>query len=112
MSRTDRPDADTEETSAARLTVVARDKDERRVGRAFSGAAVEVALGAYPGCFLSAPPSGGQAYGVYVPGYVAQSAPDHHAVLPDGARVAVPAPEDTKPLVPVTDDLEIGRAHV
>jgi hypothetical protein len=103
LSRTDRPDADTEQTATARLTVVARDTDEKQVGRAFSGAAVEIALGSYPGCFLAAPPTGGQAYGVFVPGYVPQSVPDHHAVLADGTRVAVPAPVRTRPLEPLTD---------
>ena len=45
LARTDRTDADSEETASARLTVVARDPDPARVAWAFSGAAVEIALG-------------------------------------------------------------------
>ncbi len=103
LARTDRPNAPTEEQASARLTVVARDPDERKVGRAFTGVGVEIALGSYPGCFPTAPPGAGSPYGVYVPGYVPQSAPDHHVVLPDGSRVDIPPPEVTLSLEPLTD---------
>jgi hypothetical protein len=108
LARTDREDAPTEEQAAARLTVVARDMDERRVGRSFMGAGIEIALGSYPGCFPTAPPAAGSPYGVYVPGYVPQSAPEHHAVLPDGTRVDIPAPEVTQPLEALTDGEGVG----
>jgi hypothetical protein len=102
LARTDRADAPTEEQASARLTVVARDADEGKVGRAFTGAGIEIALGSYPGCFPTAPPGSGSPYGVYVPGHVPQSVPDHHAVLPDGTRVDIPPPEVTQPLEPLT----------
>ncbi|MEO7130421.1 MAG: hypothetical protein ABIZ07_03485, partial [Dermatophilaceae bacterium] len=102
LARTDRTDADTEETASARLTVVARDPDPKRVARAFSGAAIEIALGSYPGFHATTPPGSGQAYGVYVPGYVPQTEPDHHAVLPDVTRVAIAAPTLAQPLEPLT----------
>ena len=91
LSRTDHEDPDTQERAAARLTLVARDPDEKKVGRALSGAAVEMALATYPGCFLTAPPSGGTAYGVFKPGYVDQGVPRHTAVLDDGSTVRIPA---------------------
>lgn len=107
LSRTDHEDPDTQERSAARLTLVARDPDEKKVGRALSGAAVEMALATYPGCFLTAPPSGGTAYGVFKPGYVDQGVPRHTAVLDDGSTVRIPAPPQTQPLEPTTDDAPV-----
>ena len=106
LARTDHPDADSEQTSAALLTVVARDTDERRVGRAFSNAAVEIALGSFPGFHAATPPNAGQAYGVFVPGFVPQSVPEHHVVLPDGERRTIDPPAQTQPLVPLpTEEL-------
>ncbi|REF31465.1 acyclic terpene utilization AtuA family protein [Calidifontibacter indicus] len=107
LSRTDHEDPDTQERAAARLTLVARDPDEKTVGRALSGAAVEMALATYPGCFLTAPPSGGTAYGVFKPGYVDQGVPRHIAVLDDGSTVRIPAPPQTQPLEPTTDDAPV-----
>ncbi|HEX7537590.1 MAG TPA: acyclic terpene utilization AtuA family protein [Dermatophilaceae bacterium] len=104
LARTDHPDADSEQASAALLTVVARDTDERAVGRAFSNAAVEIALGSFPGFHAATPPSAGQAYGVFVPGFVPQSVPEHHVVLPDGGRRTIDPPAQTQPLVPLPAD--------
>ncbi len=59
LVRTDRPDAPTEETASALLRLVVRDADQRAVGRALSGAAVELALAGYPGFHVSAPPGKG-----------------------------------------------------
>ncbi|MYR55621.1 acyclic terpene utilization AtuA family protein, partial [Streptomyces sp. SID625] len=64
LVRTDRPDADTEETASALLRLVVRDRDPEAVGRAFSGAAVELALAGYPGFHVLAPPGKGAPYGV------------------------------------------------
>ncbi|HEY4605593.1 MAG TPA: exopolyphosphatase, partial [Blastococcus sp.] len=68
------------------------------VGRAFSGAAVELALAGYPGFHLTAPPGNGSPYGVYTAAYVAQAEVPHVAVLPDGTRVDVAPPPETVPL--------------
>ena len=56
LARTDHPDADTEETASALLRLVVRDPDQNTVGRAFSGAAVELALASYPGFHVLRPP--------------------------------------------------------
>ncbi|GAA3140924.1 DUF1446 domain-containing protein [Streptomyces rameus] len=98
LVRTDRADADTEETASALLRLVVRDTDERVVGRALSGAAVELALGSYPGFHVLSPPGKGAPYGVFEDVYVPHSAVDHVAVLHDGRRVPVPPPQDTRPL--------------
>lgn len=56
LVRTDRPDAPTEESASALLRLVVRDADQQVVGRALSGAAVELALASYPGFHVLAPP--------------------------------------------------------
>ncbi|MGW5326392.1 acyclic terpene utilization AtuA family protein [Streptomyces sp. NPDC004014] len=98
LVRTDRADADTEETASALLRLVVRDPDQRVVGRALSGAAVELALGSYPGFHMLAPPGKGAPYGVFEDVYVPHGAVDHVAVLHDGRRVPVaPAQETAEP---------------
>lgn len=104
LARTDHPDADTEEAASALLRVVVRDPDPAVVGRRFSGAAIELALASYPGFAVTAPPGNGSPYGVFEAGYVEQSVPEHTAVLPDGTRVAIPAPTVT---TPVSDDPDV-----
>ncbi|MGW1745636.1 acyclic terpene utilization AtuA family protein [Streptomyces sp. NPDC002092] len=95
LVRTDRPDAPTEETASALLRLVVRDPDERLVGRALSGAAVELALASYPGFHVLAPPGKGTPYGVFEDVYVAHGAVDHVAVLHDGRRVPIAPAHDT-----------------
>ncbi|MEV5171649.1 acyclic terpene utilization AtuA family protein [Streptomyces flaveolus] len=98
LVRTDRADADTEETASALLRLVVRDPDERVVGRALSGAAVELALASYPGFHVLSPPGKGAPCGVFEDVYVPHGDADHRAVLHDGSRVPVPPPQDTRPL--------------
>ncbi|MGX1119829.1 hypothetical protein RKD37_005192 [Streptomyces ambofaciens] len=92
LARTDRPDAPTEETASALLRLVVRDADQQVVGRALSGAAIELALAGYPGFHVLAPPGKGAPYGVFEDVYVPHGAVDHVAVLHDGRRVRVPPP--------------------
>ncbi|MFI0164978.1 acyclic terpene utilization AtuA family protein [Streptomyces sp. NPDC017095] len=101
LVRTDRADADTEETASALLRLVVRDPDQQVVGRALSGAAVELALASYPGFHVLAPPGKGAPYGVFEDVYVPHGAVDHVAVLHTGRRVPVPPPPGTRPLDPV-----------
>jgi hypothetical protein len=90
LARTDHPDADTEEAASALLHVVAKDADPARAGRAFSQAAVELALGSYPGFHATSPPGDATPYGVYAAAFVPAEAVSQVAVLPDGTRRAVP----------------------
>jgi hypothetical protein len=96
----ERPDADTEAGASVLLRCAALDPSAAVVGRAFSGAAVEMALAGYPGFHLTAPPGNGSPFGVYTAAYVPQAAVPHVAVLPDGTRVGVPPPSVTRPLSP------------
>jgi Acyclic terpene utilisation family protein AtuA len=93
-----RPDADTEAGASALLRCQALDPSPDVVGRAFSGAAVEMALAGYPGFHLTAPPDSGSPYGVYTAAYVPQAEVSHVAVLPDGTWVEVDPPAGTRPL--------------
>ncbi|MFF4032051.1 acyclic terpene utilization AtuA family protein [Streptomyces sviceus] len=113
LVRTDRPDAATEETASALLRLVVRDTDQEVVGRALSGAAVELALASYPGFHVLAPPGKGSPYGVFEDVYVPHGAVDHVAVLHDGRRIPVaPAREtavlDTPPEPPLPEPLPPG----
>ncbi len=101
LSRTEHPDAPTQEQASARLTVIGRDRDQKKVGRAFSNAAVEIALAACPGFHLTSLPVDAQAYGVFTAGYVAQSVPLHTVVLQDGRRVEIDSPAQTQTLEPL-----------
>ena len=42
-----------------------RDPDPKAIGRAFSGAAIELALASYPGFHVTAPPGDAEPYGVF-----------------------------------------------
>ncbi|MEV0303522.1 acyclic terpene utilization AtuA family protein [Streptomyces prasinus] len=95
LVRTDRPDADTEETASALLRLVVRDPGQEAVGRALSGAAIELALASYPGFHVLAPPGKGAPYGVFEDVYVPHGSVDHVAVLYDGRRIPVGPPHDT-----------------
>jgi acyclic terpene utilization AtuA family protein len=100
LVRLDAPDAATQQQASALLTVVARDPDEKVVGRAFSGAAVELALSSYPGFFSTTPPAGAQPYGVFTAGFVPQDVPRHEVVHDDGRAETVEPPPVTRPLAP------------
>ncbi|MEV4755780.1 acyclic terpene utilization AtuA family protein [Micromonospora sp. NPDC049559] len=92
LARTDHRDAAETESASALLHVHLRDPDAKRAGRAFSAAAVELALASYPGCTLTTPPGEATPYGVFTAEEIAQDAVAHVAVLPSGERVPVSPP--------------------
>ncbi|QDD59231.1 DUF1446 domain-containing protein [Streptomyces albidoflavus] len=100
LARTDHEDAATEETASALLRLVVRDPEAEKVGRAVSGAAVELALAGYPGFHLTAPPGKGSPYGVFEAVPVERDQVTHTAVLPGGERLTVADPERTRALAP------------
>ncbi|MET7401600.1 acyclic terpene utilization AtuA family protein [Dactylosporangium sp. NPDC005572] len=95
LARTDHPDAAEEQAASALLAVHLKSPDQRRAGRAFSQAAVELALASYPGLTLTAPPGDATPFGVFSHHLVPQEAVGHVAVLPDGARRRIPPPPET-----------------
>ena len=99
LLRFDHPDAPSNEQAVAHLRITVKDRDPRAVGRRFSNATMELALGGYAGFHTTTPPSGESAYGIYWPTTVPASEVAHVAVLPDGTRLAVPpAPVGTNPV--------------
>ncbi|WP_405605637.1 acyclic terpene utilization AtuA family protein [Streptomyces sp. NBC_01410] len=104
LARTERPDGDTEERASAYLRLVVRDSDPDKVGRAVSGAAIELALGSYPGFHVTAPPGKGAPYGVFEAEYIDAAEVTHTAVLPEGRRITMPTPVRTKDVEPVPDE--------
>lgn len=97
LARTDHPDTADTEAASALLHVHLRDGDKARAGRAFSAAAVELALASYPGCTLTTLPGDATPYGVFTADTVAQDGVEHVAVLPDGTRVPISPPPRTQP---------------
>ncbi|MFG1774898.1 acyclic terpene utilization AtuA family protein [Micromonospora sp. NPDC049048] len=95
LARTDHADAVDTEAASALLHVHLRDGDKARAGRAFSAAAVELALASYPGCTLTTLPGDATPYGVFTADAVPQEAVPHVAVLPSGERVPIPPPPRT-----------------
>ncbi|MFF0821281.1 acyclic terpene utilization AtuA family protein [Micromonospora haikouensis] len=109
LARTDHPDASDTEAASALLHVHLRDGDKARAGRAFSAAAVELALASYPGCTLTTLPGDATPYGVFAADAVPQDAVEHVAVLPSGERVPVaPPPVTCLQGPPVQQDASTG----
>lgn len=90
LVRSDKPDPRTNDEAVAYLTLIAKDPDERKVGRAFANVGIELALASYPGMFGMGGPSGAQSYGVYWPTLIPADLL-HHEVHVDGRTVIVDA---------------------
>jgi hypothetical protein len=103
LARTDHPDAAAEEEASALLHCVARDPDPALVGRAFSGAAVELALASYPGFHVTTPPGDAVPYGVFEPAYVDRSVVAEKAVLPAGVEMSMEGRASTQDLTDLPD---------
>ncbi len=106
LTRTDRPDPETNEQAVAIWYLGVKDPDPEKVGRAFSSAMIETALASIPGFFgLSGGPGEGRPYGVYEPALVPAAAIPQEVVLlggetrsvgsviPPGKSAVTPAPE-------------------
>lgn len=81
LRRGDRPDPASNEEAFAYLTVAVRDADQQKVGRRFSGAAIEMALASYPGFTGTGPPGDASQVGVFWPALVASESVAHRAVI-------------------------------
>ncbi|HJZ06687.1 MAG TPA: acyclic terpene utilization AtuA family protein, partial [Trebonia sp.] len=89
LLRFDHPDAPTNEQATAHLRITVKDTDERKVGRAFSNAATELALAGYAGFHTTAPPAGASAFGVYWPAVIPAAVVTQEVHLPDGRTQTV-----------------------
>ncbi len=95
LVRTDHADPDSNEAATAQLRISVKDRDERKVGRAFANAMTETGLASIPGFYsLSGGPSAGSPYGVYRPALVpGELVPQYVHV--DGRTVMVDATPGT-----------------
>jgi Acyclic terpene utilisation family protein AtuA len=90
LLRFDRPDAPANELATAHLRITVKDTDERKVGRAFSDAIVELALAGYAGFHTTALPAGASAYGLYWPALIPADVVTQHLHLPDSPPKLIP----------------------
>ena len=99
LLRFDTPDAPANEQATAHLRITVKDPDPRAVGRRFSNATMELALGGYAGFHTTTPPTPESEFGVYWPALVPASAVTQVVVLPDGTSVeiGVTAPGPARP---------------
>ena len=103
LSRLDIPDAPSQVQATALLRCAVTDPDPGVVGRAFSGAVIELALASVAGFHVLAPPGDAQPVAKYAPFYVDNTHAQHIAVLPDGERRIIPALPVTQALAEVAD---------
>jgi hypothetical protein len=121
LVRADHPDPRTNEEAFAYLTIAVKDPDPKKVGRAFSGKVVEMALASYPGFFMTTLPGNESQVGVYWPALVPSTAVEERVVIgeesipiPPAAipRTFAPPPAPSAPagLVPTgpTRDVPLG----
>jgi hypothetical protein len=100
LLRFDRPDAPTNEQATAHLRITVKDQDERKVGRAFSDATFELALGGYAGFHTTTPPTAASAFGVYWPALVPADVVTQQVHLPDGTCRDIPHTSALESAVP------------
>ncbi len=85
LIRTDREDPESNEQAVAILKISAKDPDEKKVGRAFSNAVIELALASIPGFFaVGGGPGPGRIFGVYEPACVPAADVPQEVVLLGG----------------------------
>lgn len=89
LTRSERDDPESNELASASLRVTVKDRDAGKVGRAFSNAAVEMALANYPGFYGGGPPGEASPFGVYWPALVPVSVVEEVVVGADGSRTPV-----------------------
>jgi hypothetical protein len=89
LRRSSQPDPPSNEEAFAFLTIAVKDGDPKKVGRAFSGKAIEMALASYPGFSMTGLPKDEQQFGVYWPALVSASVVEHRVVMPDGDVIAI-----------------------
>ena len=89
LLRFDHPDAPANEQATAHLRITVKDQDERKVGRAFSNAATELALAGYAGFHTTTPPTAASAFGVYWPTLIPAALVSQMVHLPGGGTQIV-----------------------
>ncbi|MEU6701665.1 acyclic terpene utilization AtuA family protein [Pseudonocardia sp. NPDC046786] len=113
LLRFDRPDAGSNPEATAHLRITVKGADRRLVGRGFSNATMELALGGYAGFHTTTPPTDATVFGIYRPARVPRTAVTHTVVLPDGTRRTVADPPSSGPIQPqVTAPARTGEQSI
>lgn len=89
LRRSAKPDPESNEEAFSFLTIAVKDGDAKKVGRAFSAKAIEMALANYPGFSMTGLPRDEQQFGVYWPALVSASAVEQRVVLQSGETIAI-----------------------
>ncbi len=121
LSRTDRPDPETNDQATARWTVTVKDADADKVGRAFSNAVFSTALASIPGMHsLSGGPRAAEPFGVYQPATIlAELVPQYvhvaghetaviDSAAPAGAQAQIALAEPASPPAGPTTPCPLG----
>lgn len=101
LVRSDHPDAATNDEASALLEITVKDRDARKVGRAFSNAIIQMLIANYPGIYVTTPPSSESEFGVYWPALLPAKVVDHVVVTPGGEIVPIPHTEGGRPPAPI-----------
>jgi len=99
LVRSDQPDPASNARAMAQLRITVCDRDERKVGRAFTSRVTELALASYPGLFGSGLTAGPQAYGVFWPAAVPASLVRQEVAVGGGITVVEPVLPPDPPVV-------------
>jgi Acyclic terpene utilisation family protein AtuA len=91
LIRTDHVDSNSNEAATALLRFTVKDADERKIGRAFSNVAIEMALASYPGMFGMGGPSAAEPYGIYWPSLIPVESVTHTVSFEGSSWEVVPA---------------------
>ncbi|MGY1726362.1 acyclic terpene utilization AtuA family protein [Geodermatophilus sp. SYSU D01062] len=91
LARTDSPDAGVQEEAAALLHVTVKDRDRRRVGKAFTVPVIELGLASIPGFHATSAPPSPSPYGVYSAAWVPAGEVPQVVGLPDGTTETLPS---------------------
>jgi hypothetical protein len=101
LVRADREDPESNEAAFATLRITVKDPDPKKVGRAFSNRAIELALAHYPGFHATAPPGEESPFAVYWPA-LAPAELIEQVVHLDGRETRVPPVLPPPSWAPVT----------
>ena len=120
--RTDKDDPETQEEATAIWRVTVKDRDERKVGRAFNDAMVHTALAGIPGMYgLGGGPSAASPFGVYRPARVSSDLVPQYvhvlggetrqvdSVAPAGPVVDIPSEPPSASEAGATERVPLGR---
>ncbi|QEN15377.1 acyclic terpene utilization AtuA family protein [Mycolicibacterium sp. ELW1] len=98
LLRYDKPGPTSMSEATAHLRVSVKDRDRRKVDRAFSNAVIELYVAGYPGFHTTTPPTAASEFGIYWPTLISAQLVEHVVVHADGSREVIAPSEETAEL--------------